>query len=187
MNPSESEAVTVYDPACPTVREAGPFIELQVGGLLGMAFTIKLKEVELFAGVGSDGEPETVIKYVPGSIEPVFVIIKDCEQLGVQGLFERLMIEPPGPAGGVEVTDCVVPDWSVTVIVFEPFWPGVMVIFPELDKEKSNEGADMTVRAMDDEILPALSVLKADMEDEVSVFIVTEEPLVVVLAPPSLL
>ena len=88
MLPSESVAFTVYDPLLPGFSTVGPFIKLQLGGLLGRAFTIKLKGVErVRTGEPSVGEPFTVIPYVPAGIDPVLLTVKVDPHVGLQGLF----------------------------------------------------------------------------------------------------
>ena len=100
--------------------------------------------------------PVTVIVYIPGGVEYKVMIVSTGDMVGF-GVTVQVGAPPqptpplnPGvaPLGSPlteSVTGCVDPVTSVTVIVLEPELPGLTVIPPLSDKEKSKLEAGLSV------------------------------------------
>ena len=108
------------------------------------------------ASVSPPPAPVTVIAYDPQLVEDIVVIVSVGDMVGF-GVTVQVGAPPqptpplnPGvaPLGSPlteSVTGCVDPVTSVTVIVLEPELPGLTVIPPLSDKEKSKLEAGLSV------------------------------------------
>jgi hypothetical protein len=80
----------------------------------------------------------TVTEKLPVGVEPLVVILKTAEHVGVQEAEEKEPVAPEGRPETPKVTDCAAPESKLAVIelVTEP--PAVTDLSPELAREKSN-------------------------------------------------
>jgi hypothetical protein len=89
-------------------------------------------------------EPFTEIVLVPVGVLAAVLIVNVTEQVGLQEFWEKLEVALAGKPLAVNPTAWVEPAMSVAVIVFDPEFPWLTVILPELLKLKSKAGVVTT-------------------------------------------
>ncbi len=85
--------------------------------------------------VRPSGLPVTVIVKVPAGVVVAVVIVNVVEHVGLQDADVNPALAPLGRPDTVKLTDCVVPETRVTVIVVEPEAPCTTVIPAEFESE----------------------------------------------------
>ncbi len=81
-----------------------------------------------------NGEPVTLIGYVPGRVEAKVDIVKVGLglQVGLHGAFEKFAVAPVGNPEADRLTCCVVPPVKLRLIAVWPEFPWVTVMFAGL-------------------------------------------------------
>ena len=80
----------------------------------------------------------TVMVELPLGVEPLVLMVRVEEQLGLQLLEENAAVAPEGSPEAESVTDCVLPETNVALIELVTDEPAVTDLLPELEREKLN-------------------------------------------------
>ena len=80
----------------------------------------------------------TVMVELPLGVEPLVLMVRVEEQLGLQLFGEKEAVAPEGNPDAENVTGCVVPETNVALIELVTDEPAVTDLLPELETEKSN-------------------------------------------------
>ena len=102
----------------------------------------------------------TVTEKLPVGVDPLVVILRPAEHVGVQEAEEKEAVAPEGRPETPKVTDCVAPESKLALIevVTEP--PAITDLFPALLREKSNvTGLDtVKLKVVERDMPPAFPV-----------------------------
>jgi hypothetical protein len=80
----------------------------------------------------------TVMVELPAGVEPLVLMVRVEEQLGLQLFGEKEAVAPEGNPDAENVTGCVVPETNVALIELVTDEPAVTDLSPELESEKLN-------------------------------------------------
>jgi hypothetical protein len=121
------------------VTETEPVWVPPLGVSVGMAavgkFTPKLNEVVL---VTPPPDAVTVMVELPAGVDPLVLMVRVEEQLGLQLFGEKEAVAPEGNPETENVTGWVVPETNVALIELVTDEPAVTDLSPELESEKLN-------------------------------------------------
>ena len=78
----------------------------------------------------------------PVGVDADVVSVTVDEQVGLHDAGEGEAVAPVGKPDTEKETDCAVPETRVAVIVLDADCPRTTVLFPPLESEKSNAGAE---------------------------------------------
>jgi hypothetical protein len=111
-----------------------------LGVIVGVAtvgkLTVKLNVAVLETPPLSDAV--TVMLELPAGVEPLVLMVRVEEQLGLQLFGEKEAVAPEGNPEAENVTGCVLPETNVALIELVTADPATIDLFPELESEKSN-------------------------------------------------
>jgi hypothetical protein len=79
----------------------------------------------------------TVMVELPAGVEPLVLMVRVEEHLGLQLFEEKKAVAPEGSPNVENVTGCVLPETSVVLIELATDEPAVTDLSPELESEKS--------------------------------------------------
>ncbi len=108
-----------------------------VGAATVCSPTVRLKEVVV---VTLPAAAVTVIVDVPAGVEPLVLMFKVVEQVGLQEGDEKEAAVPEGRPEALKETAWVAPEVNDAIIVLEPEEPAVTETLPAFEREKAKPG-----------------------------------------------
>jgi hypothetical protein len=139
--PETSVAVIVLVACCPWTTVLFPPFESEKSKVGGGAFTVNVKVV---VWDREPAAPVTVIVDVPVGVDAEVVRVTVDEQVGLHDAGENAAVAPVGRPAAEKETACAVPEARVALMVLVTEEPWMTATFPELEREKSNVGVELT-------------------------------------------
>jgi hypothetical protein len=103
---------------------------------VGRSDTVRLNEVDRDT---PPSLPVTFIGNVPLGVEPLVLIVRVDEQLGLQEILENAEVAPLGNPETENAIGLLLPDFSAAVIKFCAEAPLLAALLPVFESEKSND------------------------------------------------